>query len=38
MKRRISAQAGFIPMLLSIIGVVALIIYLIYTRVAHAAH
>jgi len=28
-------QGGFIPMLLCIIGVIALVIFLVYSRVAH---
>jgi hypothetical protein len=38
MKKLKVSQTGFIPMMLSIIGVVLFIIYLVYVRVAHQAH
>lgn len=37
LKAKAVNQAGFIPMMLSIIGVILFIIYLVYTRVASGA-
>lgn len=36
--RRNLNQAGFIPMILTILLIIAAIIYIAYTRVAHANH
>jgi hypothetical protein len=36
MKRTPSNQSGFIPLLLTVLAVVVVVIYLIYTRVVHA--
>lgn len=38
MKKLKQNEAGFIPMLLSILAVVLLVIYFAYTRVLHATH
>lgn len=38
MKRKPLNQQGFIPLLITIIVIVAALIYVVYTRVNHAQH
>ena len=36
MSRRSLNQSGFIPMLLTLVAIVLVVVYLVYTRVLHA--
>lgn len=38
MKKKTLNEAGFIPLLLTILAIVLAVIYLAYTRVLHAQH
>jgi hypothetical protein len=38
LKAKTLNQTGFIPMMLTIIGIILVIIYLVYTRVASQGH